>query len=336
MPKDIEVSEGGSLMDPASPEFAAMLESARTKGEEALSIKPDTSMSDETPKDVKETPESSSEGKGTKEEDDDTDDVETLKNRVRGMKAEMSRIRGQRSASDSEAGALKERLAKLEGRLEERESQHSGNSAKDNIKKLSEDKLIELHTAYEDELADARAVARNAERDGDRENIVAANQRIDNARKMLNLLKGEENVRMRESVSQAKEAGDENTRLGSEIETLFAEVFQAAPELADTNSELWKAGQAEYKKLPVLTKKLGPLGELIATATAIAKNPQLLKAKNSTQISKVLDTIEAVADKSFNKGGAAPTQGVARKSYQINSQKDALDFEAEVNRVKLG
>jgi chromosome segregation ATPase len=324
------------VMDPNGSAFQDMLAAAQSKGEAALSIKPDTSTT-ESQTEAK-APESSSEGKvDEKVEEALSDDVDALKNTIRGMKAEMSRVRNLKSASENEAGSLKERLANLEGRLTElKEAQPSGKSAQDSIKKLSEEKLIELHTSYDDELADARTVARMAERDGDREGIAHANQRIDNARKMLNLLKGEENVRMRESSRSARDADDESTRLGGELESLFTDVFKAAPELSDHDSDLWKAGQEEYRKLPTLTKKMGPIGELIATAAAIAKNPGLIGKKSSEKaVEKMLDNIEAVADKSFNRGGTAPQAGKVA-SYNLKSTEDVMSFEEEVNRIKRG
>jgi chromosome segregation ATPase len=325
------------VMDPNGPAFQDMLAAAQSKGEAALSIKPDTSTT-ESQTEAK-APESSSEGKvDEKVEEALSDDVDALKNTIRGLKAEMTRVRNQRSASEGETSTLRERLANMEGRLEEiKESQPSGKSTQDAVKKLSDEKLIELHTSYEDELMDARAVARVAERDSDREGINAANQRIDNARKMLNLLKGEEGQRVRQSSKQAREADDENTRLGGELESLFTDVFKAAPELADHESDLWKAGQEEYRKLPTLTKKMGPIGELIATAAAIAKNPNLIGKKSSEKaVEKMLDNIENVADKAFNKGGTAPQAGKRVDSYVLNTPKDVEDFEEKVRGIKRG
>lgn len=335
-----EVVEGGVLMDPTSPEFMKMLEGAKSKGEAALSIKPDTTVPESETGDKKpESPSASKAAVEPKEPDkneEESDDVDALKNTIRGLKAEMTRIRNAKSESEGEASNLKERLAKLEGRLEEiRESQPS-KSAQEAIKKLTDDKLIELHTSYEDELADARAVARQAERDGDREAINQANERITNARKMLTLMKGEQNERVKAASRQAREADDEQSRLGSELETLFTDVFAAAPELADKESDLWKAGQAEYAKLPTLTKKMGPIGELIAISAAIAKNPGLIgKKAGDKQIDKMLDKIESAADKAFNKGGTAPQAGKI-PSYSINSQADVADFEEQVRRIKMG
>jgi len=324
--------DGGTLMDPNSTAFQTMLQAAKEKGESNLAIKPDTSAAESETGVSKESP--STETKvDDKPADDDTDDLDTLKNSIRGLKAELSRVRGQRSSSESEASDLKERLARMEGRLEEIKGSQQSTSAQDSLKRLDETKLLDMDTAYEDELADARAVARLAERDGDTDGVAKANQRIQQARQMRTLIKAEVARRTDERVQTRKTASEEETALSGELETLFTDMYKTAPELADKNSELWKAGQAEYRKLPTLTKKLGPLGELIATAAAIAKNPNLLSKRAAD---KLLSDIEQVAEKSFQKGGTAPKAGVRTGPISINNSKDVADFEEMVRNIKTG
>ena len=324
--------DGGQLMDPNGDAFQAMLLAAKEKGEASLSIKQDVSAEESGKGVVKESPSSKSKEPDTTDTDNE-EDLDTLKNSIRGLKAELSRVRGQRTSSESEASELKERLARMEGRLEEIKTSSQSVSAQTSLKRLDDNKLIEMDTAYEDELADARAVARLAERDGDTDTIAKANQRISQARSMRNLIKTELAARTETKAVQRKSASEEESALSGELESLFTDVYAAAPELADKNSEIWKAGQAEYRKLPTLTKKLGPLGELIATAAAIAKNPNLV-SKKATE--KVLDEIEKVADKAFQKGGTAPRTGTKQSNFNITNAKDVADFEEMVRNIKTG
>ena len=335
MAEDVEIVESaGQLMDPSGDAFQTMLQAAKQAGEASLSVKQDVSTveagKDET------TPVSSTDSntdEPDKPTDDETDDIETLRHSIKGLKAELSRVRNQRSSSEHEASDLKDRLSRMEGRLEELKGSSHSTSAQESLRRLAEDKLFEADTAYEDELADARAVARLAERDGDTEGIVKANQRIMNARQMRTLIKTELSRRGDEKSTNAKSAADEQSALSGELEALFTDVYKAAPELADKNSDLWKAGQAEYRKLPLLTKKLGPLGELIATAAAISKNPHLVSRKTTE---KVLENIEQVVEKSFQKGGTAPQRGVKQDTYRIHSSADVQSFEEQVRRIKMG
>ena len=335
MAKDVEIVESSSqLMDPSGEAFQTMLQAAKQAGEASLSVKPDVSTV-EAGKDENK-PASSADSKTdetNKPADEDTDDLETLKNSIKGLKAELSRVRNQRSSSEHEASDLKDRLSRMEGRLEEIKGSTQSTSARDSIKRLADDKLFEADTAYEDELADARAVARLAERDGDTDGIAKANQRIANARQMRTLIKTELSRRGEEKSTNAKSAADEQAALSTELEALFTDMYKAAPELSDKDSDIWKAGQAEYKKLPLLTRKLGPLGELIATAAAVAKNPHLMSRKATE---KVLENIEQAVEKSFQKGGTAPQRGVKQDTYQINSHADAQSFEEQVRRIKMG
>lgn len=335
MAKDLvgENIDGGQLMDPAGEAFQTMLQAAKEKGESSLAVKPDTSAVESGKGVTKESPSSDTPNETKEASDDESDDLATLKNSIRGLKAELSRVRGQRSTSESEASELKERLARMEGRLEEIKGSQQNVSAQESIKRLNDEKLLDMDTAYEDELADARAVARLAERDNDQEGIAKANQRITHARQMRTLIKADLARRSEEKVSTRNNAAEEEASLAGELETLFTDMYKTAPELADRNSELWKAGQAEYKKLPNLTKKLGPLGELIATAAAIAKNPQLL-SKKATE--KVLDDIEKITDKAFQKGGTAPKAGSKSSNFTLNNAADVADFEAQVRAVKMG
>jgi hypothetical protein len=323
--------DGGQLMDPASDAFQAMLQSAKEKGEASLTVKQDTSAAEDTT--GVETKESPSKSETTPEPDETSEDIDSLRNSIRGLKAELSRVRGQRSHSESEASDLKERLARMEGRMDELKSSRQATGAQDSLKGLTDDKLLDLDTAYEDELADARAVARLAERDGDTEGVAKANQRIAQARQMRTLIKADLVRRTEAKAASKQSASEEEATLSAELESLFTDVYKAAPELADKNSEIWKAGQAEYRKLPALTKRLGPLGELIATASAITKNPHLL-SKKATE--KVLSDLESVVDKSFNKGGTAPKAGVKQSTFNIQSTKDVVDFEEQVRNIKMG
>jgi chromosome segregation ATPase len=320
-----------SPMDPNSPQFQSMLEAARSKGEAQLSIKQDTSTVSEPEKDEKKA--SSAKGEETKgipakdTQDEDEVDVTKLQNQLRGLKAELTRVRDQRSHSTNEATELRDRIAKLEGRLEERKT-----SSGPSLESVSDDRLVDLEVAYADELADARALAHQATAQDDKAGLAEASKRITSARDILKQLKVENRRREEVRVASRQGAVDESKSLQGELEDLYTEMFKAIPELADANSEIRKAGQKEYEKLPTLMKKLGPLGEMIATAAAIAKNPAMSGKK---QTEKVLENIEKAADKAFSRG-AAPQAGSVPFHVNVNSREGVNQFEEMVRKVKLG
>lgn len=341
--KDAAIVEGGPLMDPSSKQFQEMLTKSQEAAVAKLAVKPDTSMVEDG-KDVKEKPASSAESTEEEEpKDDDTkdesdedepgDDIGNLKHKVSGLQAELTRIRKQKSDSSAEATSLKERIADMEGQLKVLRENKTTSTIEEKLAKLSDDQVRENRIAWDDELSDARVAARLAAKDGDDQGVREANERITNARKMLNVYDTEKDRRVEVKATQKHSQDDETTVLTKEMDDLFTSVSEAVPDINVKDSAIWKAGKAEYDRLPTLMKRLGALGELVAVATAMAKNPALI-GKKTTE--KLVADIEKAADKAFQKGGTAPSSGTAPKPTTINSRDDLNAFEEQVRKVKGG
>lgn len=324
MAKEVEITEGGQLMDPASPEFSAMLTQAQTRSEEKLAVKEDTTTQEES--DVKEIP------TGSSPASEEVVEPEDLKAKLAGLQAELTRVRKQKSGGEGESLALREALANLEGQVKVLRETKTTSSLQEKVAALTDDQVQDNEILWQDELTDARVLARMAERDGNPEEVAKANARIDIARKMQKLYDTEKGSRALARTEAIKVQGAFKDTLSTEVEALFHSTHEAIPELKDTESEIWKAGQAEYKRYPALMKQLGPLGEMLAIASAVAKNPTLVSKKSAA---KLLSNLEDVADKTFQKGGTAPRVSV-NKPTTVNSQKDLSDFEAQVAAIKLG
>ena len=347
-----EIKEGGQLMDPAGKEFQDMLAAAQTAAVEKLAIKPDTSPALDgqagQPKDEKDAKDKSVSSTESKDEPDDKekadkleeepgDDIGNLKHKVAGLQAELTRVRKQKTGSADEVASLRERIADTEGQLKVLREGSSKATVADKLAKLTDDQVSENKIAWEDELTDARVTARLAEKENDVEQVREANSRISAARKALGLYSAEEKRRVSADAKGKSSVEEERPALSAEVENLFTDLNKVAPDLQDKESDLWKAAQKEYAALPKLMKALGPMGELIAASAAIAKNPKLIGKKViSGETSKVLDAIESAADKSFNKGGAAPKAGQFTPITTINSQADLISFEEQVRKVKGG
>jgi len=348
MPKgEVEIKEGGQLMDPAGKEFQEMLAKAQTAAVEQLAKAPDTSMV-EGEKDGKPAPKveakPASSAAPAKEEDETDgtedipgDDIGNLKHKVSGLQAELARVRKQKSGSAEEAQVLKERIADMEGQMKVLREGKTTSSVEDRLAKLSDEQVADNKIAWEDEMADARVIARLAEKDGDTVAVKEANQRIVDARSALKLYANEERRRIQAEASKTTNERDEHQGMATEVESLFTDLYKAAPDLKDQESDIWKAGQAEFSKLPRLMKALGPLGELVAVANAIAKNPTLIGKKVITsETGKVINAIETAADKAFQRGGSAPSSGTIVPVTTIKSQSDLIAFEERVRAVKGG
>lgn len=330
--KAVEIKDGGQagLMDPAGKDFQAMLETAKSAAIAKLEVKEDTSMIEDPlvkpaePKDPLEPHDKLDEEPG--------DDVGNLKEQITGLKAELTKVRKQKSGSTEEVLSLKERLANMEGQLQAIHTAKTSGTVEEKLSKLSTDQVADNRIAWEDEQADARVAGRLAERDQDQAGVREANERIANARKMLKLYDTEKDRRVKADANNERLNLDDTKAVSTDLDKLFSEVYTQVPEMAVEGSDIWKAGKAEYDALPSLMKRLGPLGELVAAASAIAKHPELVSKKVTN---KLVNAIDAAADKAFSKGGAAPT-GSFKPVTTINSQADVASFEAQVRAVKGG
>ena len=322
-----DIAEGGKIMDPAGPEFQTMLSQAKQRSEEKVAV-PETKES-VVEKDVEKSVSSTETAETLPPESEDPTE---LKAQIVGIKAELARVRKQKSGGEGESAALRETLAEMQGQLKVLREGRTGKSVEEQIQELSDDQFIDNKVAWDDELADARVEARLAERDRDEAGVAKHNARIETARKMQKLYEKDNRQRTERTVSTTRSQGDTKAAVTAELDHLFSSVYEVVPDISNKESAIWKAGQEEYASHPHLMKQLGPLGELIATATAIAKNPTLLGKKAT---SDVLKKIEGAMDKSFQKGGSAPKINFTKQTA-INSQKDLTDFESQVAAIKMG
>jgi hypothetical protein len=333
MPKDVEIVEGGPVMDAQGEQFQKMLAEAKAGAVENLAVVEDKTMAEDSsvaPTVPPETP------PGEKLEDVPGDDIGNLKDQVTGLQAELSRVRKQKTGSIEEASSLKERIADMEGQikvLREKPAAPATPTLSDRMKDLPQEAVTSNYVAWTAELSDAQMEAKLASRDRDPDALREAQGRVATATKMLEAYETEKDRRATEKVTKQTTVSEEHKGVASDLDTLFSSVYKAVPEMQVKDSPIWKAGQTEYNALPHLMKQLGPMGELIAFAAAIAKNPTLVGKKVTTQ---VLDNIEKAADKAFQKGGAAPSGATFKPVTAINSQADLLSFEEQVRRVKGG
>lgn len=341
-----DISEGGPLMDPFGETFQKMLahgKAGREQGENPASPaeptkKPKPVAKEEAPHEEEEPEAEQPDEEKATGDDEDSDDVETLKRRLGGLKAELTKVRKQRTSASDEGLALRERIASLEGEMkafraiDEKKAQDSIESK---LQGLGDEQLTDARIAWEDERADARALARLAERDGDREAVQEANKRISDANHMLKLYAVEQDRRTSDKVFKKEAANKAEFDMKTELDALVTSSLEIAPELGDQNSKIWKAAKAEYDKSPKLMSQLGAIGELFAFAQAVLKNPDLISRGSKTKVDNVLDDLEKATTKSFRSSNA-PRVGASKQDYSIHNARDLADFEAEVLRMKRG
>ena len=303
------IVESKGEMDPSSTEFQEML--AKAKGPAPESTKKEAGA------DPSESP-----------SDKVVDTPDALRAKVDALTKELGRVREGKREHGEEAETLRERLANLEGQLKVMNDRDK-ETKKVGPESYSDDALIQLQADWEDALADARAVLRNNPDDAQAE---AANTQVEKSKRQLNLIRKELHTRAGQASSKAAEAKAADDAAAKELTEMFDDMYGKFPELKEKGSDLWKAGQKEYASAPRLMEKLGPLGEIVAVARAIAKNPALVAKGDKETRKTLLNEIQSTAEKSLLKGsGSAETKGSPK--YE---DMPLDDFEKIVRMAKGG
>lgn len=294
------------LMDPDSKEFQSMLADMQSRSGEKAEASTDEKQAtpassaeqdekaDSTTAEKADAKTEKADAKDKADEKPETDPVK-LQAQVTGLKAELKRVREQRQ-SPEEVAKLNEKLAHLEGRLEQLSKPAGTTRPKYTVEQLETGKANLL-----------RLVAQ-AERDGNDEKA---------AEYAGNIVWCDREIRKLEKDASSAESKNavERDGLVQEATSLYEEALTLFPDLNDKDSELWKASNAEFTKRPRFMKALGPYADAIAVSMAIAKNPKLVPSNGNGKDTKtearkeLLDNLDKAADKALLKGsGAADTK----------------------------
>jgi hypothetical protein len=327
-------------MDPESETFKQMLAGIKPKDAPAEKVEKTVVKAD-----VKPDPEPSS-GKDTtvakdKAEPDD-ESPEALKAKIKGLEMEVGRRKGQHDRVEK----LETEIADLKKRQTEPVDDSPDARLKAAIAKLDSDGIIEKKVEWEEEQSDARIALRLSEKDGDVKGQQEATQRIVNARKVLKAL---EVGRITLDTSTRKAEISEKefvSNLESEVGGLINNAYEHFPDIRNTDSALFKAGDAEFRKRPHLMKAMGPtMGELVSLAYAILRNPELVASKGTakettpaqTARKDLLHNLDEATSKAFLKGGGATGTKQTPVDYGQLVQTGTTgvaDFEKLVSKVK--
>lgn len=209
---------------------------------------------------------------------------QTLTAKVAALEKELARVRGaKRDERDEEVVKLRERLAKMEGRLESAKS--DGHKP---IAEYEDTELLAFKHRWDDVLDQAREGG-----DSDKVKLAKANIRaIEQA--LLN--RGKPKVESDEQTEDARK----------ELAAIYEETLKDVPDLGDRNSELWKAAKEWHDAHPALMSRLGPLGDMMAVAKVVMKRPDLMKDVAKAARKDILSNIEKATDKAIKAGGGSP------------------------------
>jgi hypothetical protein len=280
--------------------------------------------------DVKPAPTSSVEATTKEEEEDETDEVDpvALKAQVKGLQAELARRRGNADRVD----ALEHEITALKTKATQPTNEYMW------VQKLDDEGLASKSVDWDDELADARAKYGRAEDAGDEKAMERQGQRILTAKKTQAAFRRELMDRTKREHEQAQSLHDETQSIQAEITDMHEAVADLLPDLMMKDSEVWKAGNEEYINHPALMKQLGPLGEVVAAAMAVVRNPALVENKTTPAARRdVLSSLEKTIKKSLSTGAASPTRTrMSDVASSVDSGDGLSKFNALIDRIKGG
>ena len=262
----------------------------------------------------------------------EADASEGVDAQIAGLTKELSRVRKDRNASSQEVQELRERLAQVQGTLEGLKTTQAGTNT-NTLERFSEDDLVQGQGEWEDAFLEARDMLNQARKDGNSELAGKAEQAVSVARRTLQAIRKELLVRTKEATAAQSRVQSETDKVMAEVGALYTDARENFPELQDKDSDLWQAGKSEYDNHATMMRALGPLGELVAVAMAVAKNPTLVKgAEKSQGRRELLNEIDTKAEKALFRGSPKDKS----KGAPDFSRLSPSQFDSMIERIKTG
>lgn len=254
-------------------------------------------------------------------------EVDPREAEIAGLKAELARRKG----NSDKLEALENELKELKAERSQPKNEFQW------IQKLDDDALASKQTDWDDELADARAKYSRAEETGDERMLERQGQRILIAKKTLSAFRKEILDRGTRRQQEQEQAQREYSTVQSEIESMHEAVSEQFEDFTNPETELWKAGNAEYNAHPALMQRLGPLGEVVAAALAVVKHPELVAKKGGTVSARkeVIGKLEKSVKHALSTGASAPSTNQP-VNYDVSSAEGLAAFEAMISKYKGG
>lgn len=237
---------------------------------------------------------------------------------VSGLKAELKRVRATNKERSSEVQEVRERLAKMEGRLEAGAGGIEP-SVESKLAKYSDEDLINLQMTHEDKRAEAKEA-------GDTDAMAKA-------RANVTLLRVELHARQARAAKQASEDATDDAEMLDQASIVVKDALVAWPELKNEDSDISKACQVEFDKSPKMYKKLGIFADIVAIQAAVSKNPKLMGTGRDKAVRKeVVNELEKAAEGAVHSGGGGTS---VKTSVNIDAMTGE-DIEAAAERIKAG
>lgn len=322
-------------MDYTSPEFAAVLAGGQAKKvdapkdeaakEEKVEEPSTEETGEETP--VEETEDEASPATEEEKEAEKSDDP-----KLKALAKELKRVRALNKERDASLSIVTQKLEVLEKKVSAAPLTADDQMVA-KLVEMTDEKFADLNVRWSDELADAKAEYVVAKERGDEALTEKSLRRIETAKRATELFTKAVSSRATKKAEAENVGKAEVAAIATELDSIKKAYDTAFPELSNTKSPIFKAGLNEYKANPKLMEKLGPIGELVATALAIIKNPKLVGRDPSAVRKELVTNLEETVSTALKTaGGVGSSKG--GKASAIPQFKDLTDFNEYIERIK--
>ena len=325
------IMDSSPEMDFNSPEFAAALAGkAVDKKEEKAKESADETAEKEpgsAPDEVETEKESDEKEDPSKEEDKDESEPASVK----ALRKELKRVRAANREKDEKLESLEAKVNQLAEKSDTKELSEKDRQVV-KLTKMSDTDFKRVSNEWRDELVDATAKLHVAQARGDAEAEESAKQRVARAKVAQDLLDEAKEKRAEVTVRSKEKEDEERGHIEESLAAIQDDFLKTLPALKDHESEAFKAGEREYNRHRALMQKMGPMGQMLAVALAIIRNPKLVGRDAVAARKELINNVEEAASKALDTGVKGGTKGKGIQMPEPGTQS----FEDFIERLKSG
>jgi uncharacterized phage infection (PIP) family protein YhgE len=318
-------------MDFNSPEFAAALagKAVDKKEEKAKESADETAEKDpgSAPDEAETEKESDEKEESSKEEDKD----ESEPSSVKALRKELKRVRAANREKDEKLESLEAKVNQLAEKSDTKELSEKDRQVV-KLTKMSDPDFKRVSNEWRDELVDATAKLHVAQARGDAEAEESAKQRVARAKVAQDLLDEAKEKRAEVTVRSKEKEDEERGHIEESLAAIQDDFLKTLPALKDHESDAFKAGEREYNRHRALMSKMGPMGQMLAVALAIIRNPKLVGRDAVAARKELINNVEEAASKALDTGVKGGTKGKGIQMPEPGTQS----FEDFIERLKSG
>lgn len=326
------IMDSSPEMDFNSPEFAAALagKAVEKKEEKAKESAEETAEKDpESASDEAETEKESDEKEESSKEEDTKDESEPAS--VKALRKELKRVRAANREKDEKLESLEAKVNQLAEKSDTKELSEKDRQVV-KLTKMSDPDFKRVSNEWRDELVDATAKLHVAQARGDAEAEESAKQRVARAKVAQDLLDEAKEKRAEVTVRSKEKEDEERGHIEESLAAIQDDFLKTLPALKDHESEAFKAGEREYNRHRALMSKMGPMGQMLAVALAIIRNPKLVGRDAVAARKELINNVEEAASKALETGVKGGTKGKGIQMPEPGTQS----FEDFIERLKSG